>query len=264
MAVQENLVSSNASSANQYGVQITTGAIVTDLSSTAGSVQLQIAIDTVGYSIGTNHPIYAQYKCVDIDARSIGPNEVQITYTWDYKFPDIRYEIGSTLSSIQTNYEADGTLITASYTYPTTYKENPELAGESFTTSILVDKLVTDLTLTITRQEAISGFALLGVAQLYTGVVNTSYFMKGQAFEWLCTGVSGSSQDNGVTYSVRYSFSYRKSKTVTNSAGENVTISGWDKEVVFVDPRTDQPPADELPDIAEIYESAEFHNLGLV
>ena len=172
MAIIHNLVSGNASSTSQYGIQITTSTLVTELQNTSGTVQLDAAISQVGIGIGTRHPDFPIYTCIDISAQSAGPNEVQIYYTWEYRFPEIRYEISGNIISEQTNIDADGNVITSSYTYPASYTENPELAGEEFTTSILVDAYVPETVISITRQEYITGLALIEKSKIFTGTVN--------------------------------------------------------------------------------------------
>ena len=268
MAIIHNLVSGNASSTSQYGIQITTSTLVTELQNTSGTVQLDAAISQVGIGIGTRHPDFPIYTCIDISAQSAGPNEVEITYTWEYRFPEIRYEISGNIISEQTNIDADGNVITSSYTYPASYTENPELAGEEFTTSILVDAYVPETVISITRQEYIppvTGLALIEKSKIFTGTVNTGGWlgMAAYAHTWLCTGISGSSQDNGITYSVRYTFAHRRER-LTRSGGVTRIIGGWDKEVVFIDPRTDQPPEDATSETYNVYPEADFNILGLI
>lgn len=264
MAIQYDLINNNTSSATKDGVQITTGVIVNELASMSGPVQLDTAINMVGWMVGSRHPIYPQYTCIDIDARSIGPNEVAISYTFEYKFPQVQYEIGSTVGVEQTNMDKDGNIVTATYTYPSDYKENPELAGNEFETAVMVDKYVPETTLTITRQEVILGLDLLAKSREYTGKINSapwSAVNDSYSKQWICTGITGTSSDNGITYAVRYSFINRPWRYIADT---NTLVYGWQKEVVFVDPRTDEPPTDEVPEVYDIYSEADFNNLGLV
>ena len=266
MAIQYDLVKSNSSQATQYGVQITTGAIVSELQDSPGATQLDNAIAQVGWQVGTQHPVYPFYKCIDIDSRSIGPNEVEINYTFEYKFPQVFYEIGSAISTTQTNLDKDGEIITATYTYPLVYKEQPELSGIEFTTSMLVDKYTPETTITIIRQEVLDGggIELLTKSKTYSRKVNSQpWTAVNDTFsrQWLCTGITGTSQDNGISYTVRYSFMYKPNryiKSITTYA------YGWDKEVLFIDPRTDQPPEDATPSVYHIYDEIDFNQLGLV
>jgi hypothetical protein len=192
---------------------------------------------------------------------------VEIIYTWDKRFPEIQYETGSTVINDQTNLDKDGNIITVSYTYPDDYKYNPELASKEFTTSVLVDKLVPETTLTITRQEQITGKQLTTKSLTYAGTVNeSSWELAGTGPRtWICSGITGISQDNGATYTVRYSFVYRPEKSIKNpDTGAITPRQGWDREVVFVDPQTNEPPSDALPDVFKIYPETNFNSLGLV
>ena len=301
MAIQYDLINNNTSSATKDGVQITTGVIVNELASASGPVQLDTAINMVGWNLGKRHDIYPQYTCTDIDARSIGPNEVAISYTFEYKFPQVQYEISSMVESTQTNMgeividqspkwvtdEAIEALINkiifAEYTYPEDYKENPEITGpdvpieeRSFATSVVVDKYTPMTTVTITRHEFISGKDLMMRSIAFTGAVNSEPwtfigwhelppvsigkrprtprrrsgdFDETDSETWLCTSISGITNDNGITYSVRYSFTYNE--------------NSWDKEVIYVDPRTGEPPADAEPFVFKIYKKTDFNILGL-
>jgi len=267
--ITHDLISSNAAQTTQYGIQVTTGTMVTELPDMPGTAQLDTAINMVGFGIGSPHPDFSQYYCTDINAYSEGPNEVKIVYTWEYKFPEVRYEINSGVGSEQTNMDKDGLVITTTYTYPDSYKEQPELAGEEYTTSVMVDKLVCETTLTITRQELVTGLTLLAYSKLYTGKLNSSTWglIGDGPRQWLCTGISGSSADNGVTYTVNYNFAYRPDKVYLSGTYPNQTPqwrSGWDKEIVFIDPRTDQPPEDATITVKQIYDTIDFNNLGLV
>ena len=263
MQIDHNLVSSSASSTTQYGIQITTGAIVSGLPDSESTVQLDSAIAFGGIQIGSAHPSFPVYKCVDINSNSIGPNEVQIVYTWEYRFPETRYEIGSGVNSQETNIDKNGAIITADYVYPDEYILNPELAGSTDERSVMVEKLVPETTMTITRQESITGLYLLLKSKTFTGTVNGSAWgLTGDPAEtWLCTGISGSSQDNGITYSVRYSFAYRPPVPIP---WDPYYKSGWNAVAVWIDPQTDAPPADVSAFSWSIYPISDFNALGIV
>ena len=268
MGIIHNLVSSSASLATQYGVQFTSGTLVNELQDSYGEVQLDTAIKMVGYEIGTTHPTYPLYTCIDIAANSVGPNEVKIDYTWEYKFPKIRYEVGSVSRLEQTNIDHYGDIIEAYYTYPEDYKENPEMAGvvvgtDGYGVSTLVDKFMFAPTLTITRQEHITGLDLIVKTAEFTNKLNSCVWMlvpQSSANSWMCTGISGASQDNGITYTVRYSFEHRSPVDTTNFG----TLSGWDKQVIYIDPRTGQPPADADITPVRLYDEIDFNLLNLI
>ena len=266
MAVFYNIISGSASTADKSGVQFRTSAVVNELPLTESVAQLDSAILQAGFKIGSLNPTFPLYTCVDINARHIGPREVEIVYTWEYRFPEIQYEIGSSVASEQTNKDASGAVITTSYTYPEDYTENPELAGEEFTTSTLVDKLVSETTMTIVRQEFITGLQLQYKAKQFTGKLNASYWdlVGDEAQTWMCTGIVGSSHDRGISYTVRYSFAYRAPFVLMDSGGNPTWHNGWKSQIVFIDPRTDQPPEDAEVSTAVIYDTIDFNLLGLV
>lgn len=268
MAIIYNLVSSSASSTSKYGVQITTGAIVNQLPNASDTVQLQLAIDQVGVIIGSDHPSFSQYKCVDIDANHIGPNEVKITYTWEYRFPEVQIEVGSVSETEETNMDIYRNIITASYTFPDDYKWRPELAGDLDTRSVLVNRTIYRPTMTITRQETILGHQLQIIAAAFTGKLNRNPWPMvnpGSPRSWMCAGISGTSQDNGITYTVRYSFMHRSPVTMSDGTDR----SGWDAEVIWIDPNTNNPPNPTEdnpvnPYDYKIYEDENFGDLDLL
>jgi hypothetical protein len=270
MAILSSLTDGSAVRSSQWGAAFESSLVVYDLSLAEAEVQLDNAILETGYVIGDQHPIFPQYNLVAIDGQHDGPTSVKVSLSWEYRFPEIQYEINATVVNEQTNLDKDGEVITVSYTYPDTYIERPDLVGSTDTTSLNVDKYYPETSLTVTRQESITGVNLVEKSRAYTGTVNETGWTLIPASlprDWLCTGITGSSSDNGKTYAVRYSFSYRQTTYYVPPAGSTnppQIIRGWDKQVIFEDPRTDEPPADAEVSVYKIYPETDFNALGLV
>lgn len=98
------------------------------------------------------------------------------------------------------------------------------------------------------------------LAELFVGKINNSpwyvdpYSTRGQ---WLCTNISGRSEDNGRTYPTVFSF-LKKNLPPTYT---------WDEAVPWRDPATQRPvPNAEIGNgiaIYQLYEEIDFNQLGL-
>ena len=65
---------------------------------------------------------------------------------------------------------------------------------------------------------------------------------------WLCAGINATTNDNGLTYDVSYTFMFRNPLWVwvaVSLGGKGYTLfGGWTPTAIFIDPTTGRPPAD--------------------
>ena len=107
-------------------------------------------------------------------------------------------------------------------------------------------KLSPQTTLRFNRLESTSPASK---ARTYVGKVNDSTFQTSGAGTWLCTAISGRSNDGGATYEVSYDFQYN--------------ADSWQPLVVYIDPASGKPHPDATASTAVIYDDVDFDGLEL-
>lgn len=197
--------------------------------------------------------------------------KVRIIYR-EFPFFESVYQVGATASQVSTNRgflvdpELSGvadfiseilTDIQVKHTFPEDYLDNPSYAGNTYKTGGEATVYVPERTITVTRQVVTSGDAISQLAKNYVGKVNSIVweFQPSDLSEtWLCTGITGVSNDNGVSYTVTYNFTYREDK--------------WYQTIVYIDPNTGRPPIDlvdgEGKKLYALQSNIDFNPLGLV
>ena len=160
-------------------------------------------------------------------------------------------EVGTTLTQSETNKDINDNLISVQYTYPAGYNDSEYPAGEAITQGGLASKFLPNSQNVFHRHENSSPG---DISKAYVGKVNSQPWEGGDARSWLCTGITGRSNDGGSNYNVTYTFQYRDET--------------WDSVVYFVDPREGKPPADLVVDTGiktyQIYNTIDFNDLDLV
>lgn len=199
------------------------------------------ALNTLGVpALGDAHPssqltdCYLREAIPSLDPKDNSAVRIRLVYanaTWPTERQQINtLEVGGSLSQIQTNLDRFGNAITVSYTYPSDYKLDSELAGDTITTSGMVTKLIPERHIVKRRVE----YADPSIkSQMYLGAVNHGSWnldISATEGQWLCTQLEGVSNDGGVTWIVTYGFQCRE--------------DSWSMVVVFIDPNTGRPPAD--------------------
>jgi len=179
-------------------------------------------------------------------------------------------EVGATLSQVETNYDRLGNKIEVNYTYPVEYKKPSDPpAGAPHKSSPTVARLLPEHHMSVRKQE----FANPSQKALdYVGHVNSgpwSLHSSATAGTWLCTGITGMSNDGQTTWDVVYIFQYRPDT--------------WRLLAQFIDPNTGDPPpektaaetaalkakypdkyeADNAEIWVELYPISDFNRLGL-
>jgi len=187
-----------------------------------------------GVDINFSHAIVTTAFCTDIEPAAIANNAVTFRVTFkEYEIPVSVIEVGNSVAQVETDKDKEGDRVLLQYTYPDDYKWNADLQGEVVTQPGLLPKIMPEPSISITRREVILGIALVARKLEYEGKVNSSTWALNPASEartWLCTGIGGRSQDNGLTYDVTYTFQYREDT--------------WDETARFVDAGTGQTPSD--------------------
>ena len=227
-------------------------------------------------TINTVHPYKSTAHLTDFEPMAISADTVTIRLVYkEYPFRDRVIRVGATTSQVVTNHgflvnEADdkpATTLTdmkVKYTFPADYEgvNKEKYASKEFETGAEASKFVLGNTIIVTRQEDISGAALNNKVRDFVGTINNAGWLLAPgdpAGVWLCAGIEGISNDNGLTYVVTYSFQYR--------------ADYWEITVVYIDPNTGRPPKDLAFGTSEgdigsrnryaFQESADFNELGL-
>lgn len=176
-----------------------------------------------------------------IEAGTLADGKMDITLTYQQSQWGItQIDVGSQLSQIETTNDKDGTAIELTYTYPSDYG-GTEPSAEQIRL-VNTGEVKQGGTVTILRPE---GFRVYTVREtvdpaipqyFYEGKVNDAQWWFRDAGEWMCTSISGTSDNAGVAVTVpttfvnRYEFQYRS--------------GGWDPEAVYSDDITGEPVPD--------------------
>lgn len=231
-----------------------------------------------------------------MDFSTLTQDHQEVYLTWrSRRFSGIRANFTSAMSTEQTNKDYAGNIIKLQYTYPADH----DLFGKPGETGVMVNKIVPEITVDISRTEwgPTYGFAagydisrkLLQRKLDYEGKINNANWsvLPGVQWSqtgsnhytlspatpmpanntgcWLCMGINSQTNDCGVTYDVTYTFAYRK--PIPDAV---LQIGGWEAEVVFVDPTTGKPVpnpgtqvigllGDAASRVVGVYESADFY-----
>jgi hypothetical protein len=275
----KDLIDGNEATLTIDGWTINRTAIVDRLSGYLGYQKLIAAtqyLNTEGAYIGAQHPAWPTAYLISINPVSIDNDTIKFSFVYKEN-PPVSITLNTALSQESTNIDATGTKIELEYTYPTDYKDpntgaTSQLSGKTIKQGGTVMKYIPEIGFSYTRTEAVTGMQLIEKKKLYEGKINSSNWTLGgvnqEKWRWLCTGITGDSQDGGINYVVTYSFSYRKGSRIYGTTGD---YSGWRPFVVFV--RVDGNPA---PDVLDdpiqydayknipLYEEVDFNPLNIV
>lgn len=188
---------------------------------------------------------------VAFEPEILGPTIVRVRIVY-VAYPRMHWDLSPSLYQVQTNIDRNGSTIVLNYTYPSAYKERPELAGTAADAqSGLVSNDLPQLTLTIhfTVVSVVDGGQLIQVSDIEpTGSALEQAAVYGSMLGHLnnadyeiagitaprrtvrCTAFSAHTRDGGLTMQCMMAFTYRP--------------AGWDEPVTFIDPRTGRPPGD--------------------
>lgn len=134
----------------------------------------------------------------------------------------------SSLSEDITNSDANGNLVTVSYTYPDPYPTNPSLAGLTVTQSPEMPVQLPQIVLTATGIDPVS--KPVAVVADWVGYINSDSWQGFPPGCWLCTAVPFEAHDldaSPPTYKFTFEFQLNK--------------KGWNQLVQFRDENGDIP-----------------------
>lgn len=233
--------------------------------------------------INTPHPYKTTARLTDFAPVAITADAVKIRLVYkEFPFAANVIRVGAVTSQVITNFgnfvyqqaagsheagyvEGATTDMSVTYTFPANYQgvNKQQYAGKTFTTGLEASKFAPERTISITRQIDTAG--LVGItggqvvndlARIYVGKTNETDWdvTPGDAPRtWICMGIEGISNDNGLTYIVTYTFQYRADK--------------WDVMVIYLDPNTSRPPSDLVTDTGKckyaVQSTVDFNALGL-
>jgi len=172
-----------------------------------------------------------------------------------------RVSVGATVQQAERDFDAAGIQIIIP-AWSTTNADNKAVTYPRQTRSVPV--LVPQVTRRYTRIETADPQSL---AMAYVGRVNSYRWNNGEATTWLCTGINGETDDDGLTWTVSYDFQYQ---TQIVSGLER----GWQIIVTAIDPATGNPADGAEPPVGaqpsglgtrwvSAYNIADFRNLNL-
>jgi hypothetical protein len=194
--------------------------------------------------LGSRHPTLGDVVLTRRTPRMIGNGTVEVSLDYDRaetqeaETPATEQSgsitVGATLTESQTHFTHDGKEIELNYV---------TAAGEVLEQGGVVPKLVPVVTISVSRNEKASP---LDDARRYVGKVNTAGWKidpHGKAREWLCTAITGASNDDGKTFDVNRSFEY-KEDTRDGNDDYGARSGGWDQLAMFTSPDDGRVPAD--------------------
>jgi len=218
----------------QGWVEVTRIALVTGLSGTSGQAQLEAAVIAAGMpAYGAVHPSLTGLYLNGIEPTAMGGGVVKVRLVYNRK--DDQEEqaavitVGSAMEQQSVNTDYEGTVM---------YVAAPAGAGgddQIGTAAVGMPKT----TMHFSRRETTCP-ALKSI--LYVGTVNSGGWIVESAAPprvWLCTAITGSSNDGGTTYQVEYDFARsQKKRGPTGDVEAEVT---WDAYTFWIDPNTGKP-----------------------
>ncbi len=229
-------------------------------------------------TINTPHPYKATAYLTDFEPMAISADAVKIRLVYkEYPFGDRVIRVGATTSQVVTNRgflvnEADdkpATTLTdmkVKYTFPANYEgvNKEKYAGKTFETGVEASRFTPNRTIVVTRQEVVTAQYINDMADDFVGRIGSSGWLLAPgdpAGVWLCAGIEGISNDNGLSYVITYSFQHRS--------------DFWEQTVIYIDPNIGRPPKDLAPGTPgttteigsknryAVQNSADFNDLGL-
>jgi len=260
MAIRVDVQDGNAGRLTIDGWEFTRVAIVSEVVGVGHArifAAAQALIAVVG-TIGASHPTVVACKLQEIVPSSVSTDSIKFSLVYKQEDdPDqptsATIEVGTSLSQVETNKDANGEVISLSYTYPADYELDPKKRGKTVTQGGLISRLQPETSLVYKRVESTSPASK---SKLYVGKVSLSGWALDPSAEdrtWLCMSITGSSDDNGVKWDVNHVFQHR--------------ADTWDQTVLFINPDDGKPPDDLVDDVGKkvirVYKAINFDGLNL-
>ena len=181
--------------------------------------------------------------------------------------PELEAQVAVTTSTAQetTNRDWEGKFVVLEHPGQAVTKQTGTMSVLVPRTSISIKRLESDSPLERSKE--------------FTGKVNAENWTvdgSAPARTWLCSAISGNSNDGGATFEVTYDFLYRPNTSIWYDGEENPTaVAGWDQVITFTDPETGKIPDDVIDEdtgkiliatavqVVQVYEVINFNELDL-
>lgn len=186
-----DLIDGNSAKLSEAGWEIVRIAIVKGLTGGSGDQKLLLAATSPGMPvIGDPHPSLTTAYLREITLASDTPEETRLKLLYretEFEIPHI--QLSGNAGQVDTNLgylmwvESDGSVTplsgstfgpaSISYTYPADYERNASMQGVTEQVGAVMDKIIPEPTISITRREAITGHYLISLMKKYIGTLNT-------------------------------------------------------------------------------------------
>lgn len=247
--ITEDQIGGSSGSQTLTGIKATRVFIVSELDAEAASF-IGAALD-LGPALYDFHPTIPNIQATNKTATAIDAKKVRLTVQYDSidagdsptAPPDATtVSVGSSVQQVQTNKDVTGQPISIQGVLDGNVLEAQ---------GALVDIFEPQLTVNFQRRTETNP---KDEAQVYVGRVNSSGFYGFPTNSVLCTGITGQSNDGGITFETTYEFQYNRRT--------------WVPDVVYTDSETGLPIdgatiANGLVQAVNVYDGADFNALGL-
>lgn len=244
----------------ENGWEITRTAIVKGLTGTASSRLVNSISSAEVLAAGMpeiydSHPDKSVAKLREIRPQVIDSETVKCTLVYRTSgiittplTDEATISVGSSVQQIDTNKDRNGDLY-VSHTFTADEKTThgitetlPEPVKQGGTISVFKPQTVREYS---RRQNYSPEYDAMD----YVGKINSGTWKGGASGTWLCTSITGRSNDNGDTYDVVYSFQYQ--------------AEGWNPYYVFLMPDGRPPKVTDANSLkqSDYYETANFDGL---
>ncbi|MFH1732456.1 MAG: hypothetical protein ABIF82_12515 [Planctomycetota bacterium] len=253
-------------------VSMTRTALVTGLTGTGQAELAETLTATNMPAIGSVHPQIATLYLDSYAPMALGGGKAKVTLT--YKRKDDQSDdaavltVGTTLEQKETNTDYLGAVMEIDVADDYLVAHPDAALTQTGTATVGIPKTTLHFTRRETTCPATKSAAYVGSTNSggWTGVDS-----KAPARIWLCTAITGTSNDGGVTYQVDYDFVH--AERIIDGDGE-VTQCTWDAFVFWQDPATGKPdPSSDDIDYAaasgdgwarfQMYPTMDFNDLSL-
>jgi hypothetical protein len=211
--------------------------------------------------IGEPHPTVPNISVVDRQAKCYpnSPNTVRVDVVYRTPEPGEKLagegegvvSLSTTVQTAETQFDAYFDPIRVTYTGES-IDEDGNLVTTTTTQTATVSIQEPSTVLRITRRESTPRFE---EAIAYVGKVNSRFWSRGLPRQWLCTGITADTDDDGATYIVTYEFQH------------NPSLSGWDITVAWQDENGNIPEdatdGNGLKRNVQVYPERDFAQLGV-
>lgn len=246
--VKEDLIAGQTfSDSVDGGLTATRTFLVSGITGSASSRMLSAlnAVKDLGNDLRQVHPAIGKgtFKVVSLNVEAVqaGIMRVFVNYA---EIPDennIKIQYGATVQVEQTNKEFSKRTknarkdpdkqIILEHTFKEK-KEGQEDVNRKEKQGVFVEVQVPNASVSFIKEVPFDVAIVNGLTRGFVGRTNSDSFLGDPAGTWLCTGISGGSEDGGLHFLLTFEFQ------------RNFSENGWDASIVFIDSKTDQPVED--------------------